>query len=178
MSAYHITGPSGSGKSHVGRELNSRGYKVIETDFEPGLSSWVDKETGEKITELPPQPYRQEWVDAHAWLWDALKMRRLIEEVADKPVFFVGGAHNEKDFFHLFDKRFGLFVDTPTIVSRLQPREPERWVDDSAELQQLMEWNERSKDYHHSNGALLVDSSLPVEIVADTILSYLKSQNK
>ena len=99
MPAYHLSGPSGSGKSHVGRELGNRGFRVIETDFEPGLSSWVNKATKEKVTDLPPQPYPKEWVDAHSWLWDALRMGELIQEIDTEPVFFVGGAPNEKDFY-------------------------------------------------------------------------------
>ncbi|MEI7682845.1 MAG: hypothetical protein WCJ24_00910 [Candidatus Saccharibacteria bacterium] len=174
MSGYHITGPSGSGKSHVGRELETRGFRVIETDFTPGLSSWVNKATNEKVTKLPPQPFPREWVEAHAWLWDALRLQELIDEVDAEPVFFVGGAHNEKDFFYHFDKRFGLFVDTPTLVSRLRPREPERWIEGSAELQNLIDWNERSKGYNQEQGAILVDSSLSVEVVADTILDHIQ----
>lgn len=174
MPAYHISGPSGSGKSHVGRELGRRGYQVIETDSEPGLSSWVNRSTGEKVTDLPPQPYSKNWVDAHSWLWDALKLRELIEKIDAEPVFFAGGAHNETEFFDLFDQRFGLYADTPTLVQRLQPREPGRWVNGSAELRRLTEWNEQFRDYALSNGAILVDSSAPVEIVADNILSHTK----
>jgi shikimate kinase len=177
MSVYHISGPSGSGKSYVGRELGNRGFRVIETDFEPGLASWVNKESGKKVIELPPQPYPKEWVETHGWLWDAMKFNELVDETDDKPVFFVGGAHNQKDFYELFNKRFGLYVDTPTLISRVQPREPERWADGSAELQGLIDWNERSKDYERSSGAILIDSSVPVELVADTILKHIQQTN-
>ncbi|HEX9595152.1 MAG TPA: hypothetical protein VF996_03435 [Candidatus Saccharimonadales bacterium] len=173
MPIYHISGPSGSGKSHVGRELVSRGFRVIETDFEPGLSAWVNKETGEKVEKTPKQPFPKEWVGAHVWLWDSIRLNELMEQSEPQPVFFVGGAHNQKDFYHLFNKRFGLYIDTPTLIQRLQPREPERWADGSAELQGLIDWNERSKDYERSTGAILVDSSQSVDIVADTILRHV-----
>lgn len=173
MPLYHISGPSGSGKSHAGRELQKRGLKVVETDFEPGLSAWVNKETGKKV-EAPSQPFPKEWVDTHAWLWDVLRFEELAREAGEEPVFLVGGAHNQKDFHHLFDKRFGLFVDTPTLIERLKAREPERWVDGSAELQGLIDWNERSKEYERSNGAILIDSSQPVETVADTIVKHIE----
>ncbi len=174
MPAYHISGPSGSGKSHVGRELGGRGFRIIETDFEPGLASWVNYETGQKV-EVSPNPYTEDWLQAHGWLWDALKMQELVEESRDEPVFFVGGAYNQKDFVGLFHKRFGLYVDTPTLVARLRPREPGRWAEGSPELQRTVEWNERSKQFEQATGAILIDGSLPAELVADTILSHLQA---
>jgi hypothetical protein len=74
MNAYHITGALGSGKSHVGRELGKRGFRVIETDFEPGLSDWANKETRQKVEE-PAQPFPAEWVEAHGWYWAQLDDR-------------------------------------------------------------------------------------------------------
>lgn len=170
MTAYLISGPSGSGKSTVGRVLQQRGFRVIETDFEDGLSSWYDAGTGQKVTQTPPQPYPPEWVDAHRWEWDKRRMSELLDSVSVEPVFFCGGAHNEKDFCSSFTKRFGLYVDGATLVSRLQPREPERWVDGSAELERMLEWNEKFKQYCIGTGTMVIDSSVSPDIVADTIL--------
>lgn len=173
MPAYHISGPSGSGKSTVGRLLQDRGYRVIETDFEPGLSGWVNNETGEKVSETPSQPFPKEWVAAHGWHWDKSTIEKILANLGDEKLFFVGGAHNEKDFLDKFDMRFGLYVDSETLVKRLQPREPERWVDGSTELKNLLEWNERSKDWLLSTGAILVDSSRTPDVIADEILSHI-----
>lgn len=173
MSAYHISGPSGSGKSTVGRVLQQRGFRVIETDFEDGLSGWHSIETGEKVTQMPAQPYPKEWVAAHAWLWNTVKMNELLDSVADEPVFFCGGAYNEKDFFSSFKKRFGLYSDRDTLVARLQTREPERWKEGSAELLRGLEWNEKFKDYCKTTGAIVIDSSVSPDSVADTILNYI-----
>jgi hypothetical protein len=173
MSVYHISGPSGSGKSTVGRVLQQRGFRVIETDFQDGLSGWFDKDTGQKVTEMPPQPYTERWIEAHSWLWDKGKMNELLSSVGDETVFFCGGAHNEKDFYGSFEKRFGLCVDGDTLVSRLQPREPERWVDGSTELNNQLEWNEIFKQFCIDTGAIVIDSSVSPDIVADTILSHI-----
>lgn len=173
MPAYHISGPSGSGKSTVGRVLIQRGYRVIETDFEDRLSGWFDDATSQKVTKMPPQPYSKEWVAAHGWLWDKDRMNELLKSVGDEPVFFCGGAHNEKNYYSSFAKRFGLIVSGKTLVSRLQPREPERWVDGSAELKLGLEWNKKFKDYCIATGAVVIDSSVSPDIVADTILKNL-----
>jgi shikimate kinase len=176
MPAYHITGPSGSGKSTVGRVLEKRGFRVIETDFEPGLTGWVHNKTKEKITETPPQPFPEEWVAAHGWYWNATRLDEILAEIGDESVFFVGGGHNEKEFYHLFEKRFGLFVDSDTLVKRLQPREPERWLDGSVELKNLLDWNTRSKDFNKAHGAITIDSSQDPEVIADFILSHVRKK--
>lgn len=173
MSAYLISGPSGSGKSTVGRVLQQRGYRVIETDFEDGLSSWINNDTHQRVTAMPKQPYPKEWVSAHSWLWDKTMMDKLFDTVAEEPVFFCGGAHNERDFYNSFVKRFGLCVNSETLVARLQPREPERWVDGSAELKRGLEWNEKFKDFCVATGAIVIDSSVSPDIVADTILGQI-----
>lgn len=178
MSAYLISDPSGSGKSTVGRILADRGYQVIETDLEPDLSSWAHSITREKVIDTPPQPFPKEWVEAHGWFWDTEKVSDLISEVGDEPVFFVGGAHNDKDFFHHFEKRFALIVDGEAIKSRLGLREPERWVDGSVELQNVLAWNKKFKDYSIANGSILIDSSAQPEKVADNILEELDVRNK
>ncbi len=173
MNAYHITGASGSGKSHVGRELGKRGFRVIETDFEPGLSDWAHKETRQRAEE-PRQPFPTEWVEAHGWYWDRDKMHELVEGTGDVPVFFVGGAHNETEFYPLFRKRFGLFIDDKDeLTRRLQEREPERWIDGSQELTNVLEWNDKSRAFNEQHGAISIDSSQPVETIADVILKHV-----
>jgi len=126
------------------------------------------------VTELPRQPFEKQWLDAHRWWWDAQRLDVLLQDIRAEPVFFVGGAHNEQEFFKIFAKRFGLYVDTATLIRRLQPREPKRWVDGSPELQGVIDWNVKSKDYMLSRGSILIDSSMPVEEVADTILRYIQ----
>ena len=73
MPAYHITGPSGSGKSTVARILQQRGFRVIETDFEDGLSDWFDNKN-RRVTNMPEQPYPAQWLATHHWLWDNKRM--------------------------------------------------------------------------------------------------------
>ena len=149
MPAYLISGPSGSGKSSVGRELQKRGYKVVETDFEPGFSGWFDNKTGSQVMNLPPQPFTKKWFGSHSWLWNAVKVRKLISSSTPEPLFFCGGAYNEKDFYDLFGLRFALYTDNETLINRLRPREPNRWVDSSPELLHLLNWNSQFKAYKH-----------------------------
>jgi hypothetical protein len=173
MSSYLISGPSGSGKSTVGKVLQQRGYRIIETDSEEGLSDWVDINNGQIVTEIPRQPFPQEWLDGHRWTWDVNRMTELLSTVGVEPVFFCGGASNEKDFFGDFDKRFGLCAENELLIERLQIREPERWVDDSAELKRGLEWNDKFKNYCISVGAIVIDSSDSPDATADAILRHM-----
>ncbi len=172
MPAYLISGPSGSGKSTVGRELQKRGFKVIETDFEPGFSGWFNNKTGKKVVDLPPQPFTKAWLEAHSWLWDQGMVKKLISESGSEPVFFCGGAYNEHEFYDLFDLRFALYADSDTLVSRLRPREPETWVDGSPALLKLLDWNSRFVAYSTKAGAIVIDGTLPTKSVADEILKH------
>lgn len=170
MPAYHLTGPNGSGKSTVGRVLEAKGFRVIESDSEPGFSSWVNIESGEKIIDLPPQPIPKEWFDAHAWRWDKKMVTDIIAAIGDEPVFIVGGAYNEKDFYKLFAMRFGFHIDSETLTKRLKLREPNRWIDGSAELDKALDWNKRSAEFNLAHGAIPIDGSLDPEANADIIL--------
>jgi hypothetical protein len=173
MSLYLISGPSGSGKSTVGRILQQRGYRVIETDFEDGLSGWFDSNTGQKVTDMPTQPYPLEWVTSHRWCWDKSRMRELVESAGVSPLFFCGGAHNETEFYGVFSKRFGLWVNDEILVKRLQSREPERWANGSAELVRMLEWNRKFQDYCREKDTIIVDSSMSADSIADSILEQL-----
>ncbi len=170
MPLYLISGPNGSGKSTVGRVLQQRGYRVIEADFEDGLSGWFESKTGFKVSVMPAQPYPREWFASHMWCWDRARMRALIESAGAETVFLCGGAHNETDFYSAFTRRFGLWVNSETLVKRLQPREPKRWVDGSVELPHTLEWNEKFRDFCVKHGTIIVDSSQSPDDIADTIL--------
>ena len=144
MAAYLITGPNGSGKSTVGRALSERGYAVIEMDAEPGLSGWVDNMTKQKVTDLPPHPFSGVWLKSHSWIWFEDRLNELVAST-DQPIFFCGGAYNQKNLYNYFAERFTLYLDDETTIHRLRAREPERWREDSEELAKTLDWNARSK---------------------------------
>jgi len=174
MPAYSIIGPSGSGKTTVGEELKERGYRVIDTDFEEGLSSWFEAETGLKPTVIPEQPYPKGWLANHIWGWDVAKMNELLDSVKEDSVFFCGGANNYADFSGRFDKIFGLHTDNEELKSRLQLREPQRWTDDSVELERMLKRNDEFIENCSGSEITLIDSSKSPQSIADTILSSLR----
>ncbi len=173
MPAYHIAGSSGAGKSTVGKVLQQRGYRIVETDHEPGLSGWFENSSGRPVKHLPPQPFPADWLAAHSWLWQPRAFRRLAGSAGKKPLFLCGGAYNERDFYDCFEQRFGLWVDDATLEARLGQREPERWRHDSVELANMLVWNRQFRDYCASTGAVVIDGSLAPDEVALAILGHL-----
>lgn len=176
MTAYYIAGSNGTGKSTVGEVLEQRGYRVIETDFEERLSAWCDIDTQRRIepSEMPRQPYPEDWVKSHVWLWDSGRMHELLSSISEEPVFFCGGADNSQDFYNSFTKRFGLYVpDLNTLRARLQNREPQRWVDGSSELAKSISRAAASKDLFISKGFIAIDSSTAPDNVANSILAQI-----
>lgn len=176
MSAYYIAGSNGTGKSTVGKVLQSRGFRVIETDFEQGLSGWFDIDTNVRIeaSKMPIQPYSPQWVKSHGWMWNTDCMQRLLASVGDEPVFFCGGATNADVFYKSFSKRFGLYVqDVNILKTRLKAREPERWTDDSSELTKSLMRAANSQEYFLANDIIPIDSSRSPDSVADSILAQI-----
>ena len=173
MRRYRIAGMSGSGKSAVGIALRHRGYHVIDTDDEAGLSMWVHRETHQPVAEPSHQPFPQAWLDEHIWVWNVDTLRALIADPTHDLIIFCGGSHNEEDCDHMFDRTFYLMIDDETMKARLQQREPRRWADDSAELKRVLEWNQAY--WKPEDDVLVIDASKPVDIVTDEIVRRVRS---
>lgn len=170
MTAYLIMGMAGSGKSTICKALIERGFRAIDTDFEPGLSGWVNITTGRRLETLPRPPFSQEWLNNHRWRWDLGRFNQLLAEAEKSPVFFCGGADQIEDFLPQFKRRFLLIVDNITLKDRLQHREPHRFHDESAELARVLEWNAGIQDFHRKDNVTVIDTSKPLSAVVNEIL--------
>ena len=85
-----------------------------------------------------------------------------------------GGTRSRQGTLRLrdsFAERFTLYLDDTTTVQRLQAREPERWQEDSAELQKTLAWNAKSKQISLEEGSVVINGAQSPETIADQILT-------
>jgi broad-specificity NMP kinase len=165
---YLIEGVSGTGKTTVAEELESRGYDVVHGDRV--LASIGDPATGKQLVMLPPKHVAgsPEWKHKH-WVWDEDKVRALIADHGNAITFFCGGSRNLPRFADLFDAVFILEVDAQTLTRRLEAR-PHDEFGGRAEEQELVLRLHRTKEDTPSDG-IVIDSTAPVAEVVDEILA-------
>ncbi|HSX18333.1 MAG TPA: AAA family ATPase [Candidatus Saccharimonadales bacterium] len=164
---YLITGRAGSGKSAVGAELQSRGLNALDTDDIPGLANWEDLNTGKRI-EIDPSGFID--YTKVGWNWNQPTLRRLLETAGQ--LFLCGSASNELDFHGLFDKVFVLSLDPETQKERLRTRSSKYGKDPAMQkviLQEQKEFVEQAVRL----GAMAIDNTRPINVVADEILTHL-----
>lgn len=160
MKIYLIEGLSGTGKTTVCEELKRRGYRTVDADEE--LAFFADPETG-----LPV-----EGKTTH-WLWHKEKFHKAIQKNENEPVFVCGGATNQEDFKHHFDKIFTLHVEDEVLKHRILTRTNNDYGKDPKELEQQLEWNKGAVKYSQERGTTLIDATKPMNDVVEDILKQI-----
>ena len=162
MKAYLIEGVSGTGKTSVCEELKKRGYKAVEADEE--IAHYADPKTGLPTEEKIPDN----------WIWNEEKFNKALQQEGDGPIFICGGAMNQEDFKHHFEKVFTLHIDNETLKHRLSNRTNNDFGKKPDELALQLEWNKGAIKYSKERGTVLIDATRPIEIVVDEIIEHTK----
>ena len=103
---------SGTGKSTVIRELATRGYKAVDTDY-GRFSEQVPIENDAALRDATPQ---------YEWLWREDRIERLLS-TEDADVLFVSGCvRNQLKFYPRFDHVILLSAPIEVMLSRLTAR--------------------------------------------------------
>jgi dephospho-CoA kinase len=166
---YLITGVAGTGKSTVAQELRQRGYAAYDT--EEGFSYYIDKQTGERCA-YPKQP-SQEWYDRHERVFDEKILLNLFKKHAGEPLFISSITANQAKFYPQFDKIFLLTTSDELITHRLGTRTNNYFGKHPLDLQRVIGRHQQFDDELLALGAISIDASLPIEAMADKILSYI-----
>src|SRR5262249_26948921 len=95
MKTILITGMSGTGKSTVILDLQSRGYKAVDLDCDP-FSVWIDAE------EDPAYP-DNEVAPGKDWVWHEGRVRELLAAQDTELLFVSGCASNMSKFYPDFE---------------------------------------------------------------------------
>jgi hypothetical protein len=153
---YLIEGTSGSGKTSVCHELQSRGYHSIHGDRE--LAYQGDPETGEPLPGFAHEHH----------IWNVAKLGALVADQSHPETFFCGGSRNFDRFIHMFDKVFVLEIDLLTLSDRLSRRPKSDWGGNDDERKLIAQLHTSKTDI--PNTGVVIDATVPVSCVVDEIL--------
>jgi broad-specificity NMP kinase len=165
---YLITGVAGTGKSTIAKELRRRGYAAYDT--EEGFSYYVDKQTGERCA-YPKQP-SQEWYDRHERVFDEKVLMNLLKKHAGEPLFICSITANQIKYYPQFDKIFLLTAPDDVITHRLGTRTNNYFGRHPLDLARVIGRHEQFDDELKAAGAVVIDSTQPLDTVADEIIKH------
>lgn len=176
MALIFVTGNSGSGKSTIRKALATRGYETHDTD-EDGLTSWVNKETGEKVPRPTDIDQRtNDFYDNHDWRLSRERVEELAKAAEGKTVFLCGSVSNDSELTGLFGKVVFLSVDPETLTQRLTTRTDNDFGKSPDELENILGWHENFERENRDRGAVVIDAARSVdEVVGDIITSVDKN---
>ncbi|HVS78809.1 MAG TPA: AAA family ATPase [Candidatus Saccharimonadales bacterium] len=164
---YLITGVAGTGKSTLAKELRRRGYAAYDT--EEGFSYYVDKRTGERCA-YPKHPSPQ-WYENHERVFDEKILMNLFKKHSDETLFVCSITANQAKFYPKFNKIFLLTAPDEVITHRLGTRTNNYFGRHPVDLQRVIGRHQQFDDELKALGAIPVDSTRPIEAVADDILN-------
>jgi gluconate kinase len=164
---YLITGVAGTGKSALAQELNNRGYAAYDTDR--GFSYYTDKLTGDRVSP-PPNPTPQ-WYSFHQRVFDEKVLMNLIKKHAAEPLFVCSITANQSKFYDQFDKIFLLTSPDDVVIHRLGTRTNSYFGRHPVDLARVVDRHKEFDQELRAAGAIPIDSTRPIETVADEILA-------
>lgn len=165
-----ITGFPGTGKSSVALELKKRGHIAYDPQTMHGYMHTYDRKTGRKIA--PPAQRPKGWYDTvGAYNWDGVKLQELLQKNED--IFICSKAHNQEQFYSLFDKIFVLTLDQTVLLHRLNLRRAPAIGKTDEELSDIFTLRDHFERSIIQQGALAIDVSKPVSTVVDSIVKQL-----
>jgi broad-specificity NMP kinase len=167
---YLITGVAGTGKSTLAAELRKRGYAAYDT--EEGFSYYADKLTGEPVSR-PHEP-TQEWYDQHHRIFDEKIVMNLLKKHAAEPLFICSITANQAKFYPQFDKLFLLTAPDEIITHRLGTRTNNYFGRHPLDLQRVIGRHQQFDEELIADGAVVIDSTRPIQAVADEIIARIK----
>jgi len=148
-----LTGMSGTGKTTVIRELQRRGYKAIDTDWN---SEWE---------EPPPAPS-----DGPGWLWREDHIRKLLD-TEDADVLFVSACvENQSRFYPRFDQIVLLTASVQLTRRRLARRTANPYGQLPAEVDEVLRFKATVEPLLRRSATAEIDTDQPLRRVVDTIL--------
>jgi shikimate kinase len=164
MKRVLLTGMSGTGKSTLIQALAARGYKAIDTDSDEWCE-WVS---------VSGDPYVSGPTAHPDWVWREDRIQHLLS-IEDAEVLFVSGCKsNQAKFYAQFDHVVLLRAPVQLVLERLATRTTNPYGKDPDERAQVLRYLHTVEPLLRRGASLEVDTSIPVEMVIETILDHVR----
>jgi Shikimate kinase len=156
MKRVLITGMSGSGKSSVIRKLAARGYKAIDTDWDP---RWEHvSEPLERISESD-------------WEWREDKIQALLDAEDAEVLFISACVPNQGKFYNQFDHVVLLSAPESLTVKRLADRTTNPYGKKPEELADVLRYKETVEPMLRRGATLEINTSISLFQVVEQVLA-------
>lgn len=153
MKRVLITGLSGTGKSSLISELASRGYKAIDTDWNP---EW----------EKPPDS-----AEGSGWLWREDRIKALLE-TEDAEILFVSACvENQAKFYPRFDEIVLLSVPAEVTIERLAKRTNNQYGKRPEEEAEVLAYKVMVEPLLRKSATIEIDTSRQLSDVVEALIS-------
>jgi shikimate kinase len=159
VSRILITGMSGTGKTSAIEELSRRGMNAIDTDSDEWCE-WV----------LAPS-LEPEGGNEPDWVWREEKVRRLLAEPRDTPLFLGGCKSNQGAFYDLIDYVVLLSAPLEVMLERIARRTNNPYGKSEEERGRIVQHVRSVEPLLRRSATLELDTStLSVQEVADRLI--------
>lgn len=163
MQRVLITGMSGTGKSAVIGELVKRGYKAIDTDWNP---DW----------ETPPKPGDPD-ADGMGWLWREDRIAELLT-AEDTDVLFVSACvPNQSHFYPRFDHIILLTASAELTVERLASRVNNPYGKSADEVAEVLRYKSTIEPMLRSVATAEIDTIASLDQVVAKVLEIAAGED-
>lgn len=153
---------SGSGKSSVIQALTARGYKCVDTDWDP---RW------ERVSGASRQG-----ILASDWIWREDVIQDLLT-TEDADILFVSACvPNQGKFYDQFDHVILLTAPEPVTIERLAHRTNNPYGKSPQEVADVLQYKKTVDPMLRKGATLVIDTSIPLEQVVSEILAITAPQ--
>lgn len=156
MPVYLINGASGTGKTTIGRELEKRGFRVIDTDKSFGYFANLGTE---EPVEYPKRDPDAKWYEINGWIWNRKKVEKILEEGTHETIFLCGGSLNDDIFYHKMAAIFRLYTSPEILKKRLLTYENAKYTNSPAFVERMLDLVKRSKADAKMMSWYIIDTS-------------------
>lgn len=144
-----ITGMSGTGKSSTIAALAARGYKAVDTDWDP---EW------EEITR-----------DGE-WIWRVDRIQSLLDQEDSDYLFISACVSNQGQFYGRFDQIILLSAPRSTMVQRMATRANNPYGKRPEEVNDVLRYKETIEPLLRRGATAEIVTSMPLKDVVDQIV--------